>query len=120
MQWNCLNFSSLILNSLFKFIKNDLGCIHSHFLQDYWPREIHFGDSDKWLHTVKKIKEDSSFTSIYTHLWRTVPRIHDALITMESRLRECSILLKNHASKIFEWNSIIYETSKLYFFIMVK
>uniref|UniRef100_A0A8C9L1S4 Family with sequence similarity 227 member B n=1 Tax=Panthera tigris altaica TaxID=74533 RepID=A0A8C9L1S4_PANTA len=78
---------------------------------DYWPREIHFGDSDKWLHTVKKIKEDSSFTSIYTHLWRTVPRIHDALITMESRLRECSILLKNHASKIFEWNSIIYETS---------
>ncbi|XP_077620568.1 protein FAM227B isoform X3 [Crocuta crocuta] len=78
---------------------------------DYWPREVHFVDSDKWLHTVKKIKEDSSFTSIYTHLWETVPRIHDAVITMESRLGECSILLKNHASKIFEWSSIISETS---------
>ncbi|XP_040348585.1 protein FAM227B isoform X4 [Herpailurus yagouaroundi] len=78
---------------------------------DYWPREIYFGDNDKWLHTVKKMKEDSSFTSIYTHLWGTVPRIHDAIITMESRLRECSILLKNHASKILDWNSIISETS---------
>ncbi|XP_045305738.1 protein FAM227B isoform X1 [Leopardus geoffroyi] len=78
---------------------------------DYWPREIYFGDNDKWLHTVKKMKEDSSFTSIYTHLWGTVPRIHDAIITMESRLGECSILLKNHASKILDWNSIISETS---------
>uniref|UniRef100_A0A673TM67 Family with sequence similarity 227 member B n=1 Tax=Suricata suricatta TaxID=37032 RepID=A0A673TM67_SURSU len=78
---------------------------------DYWPRETEFGNREKWLHTVKKIKEDSSFASIYTHLWETVPRIHEAVMTMESRLGECSILLKDHASKIFEWNSIISETS---------
>ncbi|XP_034850571.1 protein FAM227B [Mirounga leonina] len=78
---------------------------------DYWPREIHFGDSDEWLHTVKKIKEDSSFTSIYTHLWETVPQKYDALMAMESRLEECSVLLKSHASKIFEWRSIIFDTS---------
>ncbi|XP_038317107.1 protein FAM227B isoform X3 [Canis lupus familiaris] len=77
---------------------------------DYWPREIHFEDYDKLLHTMKKIKEDSSFTSIYTHLWGTVPRIHDAVMAMESRLGECSILLKSHASKIFEWRSIIFDT----------
>ncbi|XP_032712423.1 protein FAM227B isoform X1 [Lontra canadensis] len=78
---------------------------------DYWPREIHFGNSDEWLHTVKKIKEDSSFTSIYTHLWGTVPRIHEAFMAMESRLGECSVLLKSHASKIFEWKSITFDTS---------
>ncbi|XP_019653418.1 protein FAM227B isoform X2 [Ailuropoda melanoleuca] len=78
---------------------------------DYWPRKIHFGDSDEWLHTVKQIKEDSSFTSIYTHLWRTVPRIHDAVMAMETRLGECSVLLKSHASKMFEWRSIIFDTS---------
>ncbi|XP_032199552.1 protein FAM227B isoform X3 [Mustela erminea] len=78
---------------------------------DYWPREIHFGNSDEWLHTVKKIKEDSSFTSIYTHLWGTVPRIHEAVMAMESRLGECSVLLKSHASKIFEWKSITFDTS---------
>ncbi|XP_059228776.1 protein FAM227B isoform X1 [Mustela nigripes] len=76
---------------------------------DYWPREIHFGNSDEWLHTVKKIKEDSSFTSIYTHLWGTVPRIHEAVMAMESRLGECSVLLKSHASKIFEWKSITFD-----------
>ncbi|XP_044086894.1 protein FAM227B-like [Neovison vison] len=78
---------------------------------DYWPREIHFGNSDEWLHTVKKIKEDSSFTSIYTHLWGTVPRIHEAVMAMETRLGECSVLLKSHASKIFEWKSITFDTS---------
>ncbi|VCW48685.1 unnamed protein product, partial [Gulo gulo] len=78
---------------------------------DYWPREIHFGNSDEWLHTVKKIKEDSSFTSIYTHLWGTVPRIHEAVMAMESRLGECSVLLKSHASKIFVWKSITFDTS---------
>lgn len=84
-------------------------------MQDYWPREIHFGNSDEWLHTVKKIKEDSSFTSIYTHLWGTVPRIHEAVMAMETRLGECSVLLKSHASKIFEWKSITFDTSKSYF-----
>lgn len=78
---------------------------------DHWPKEIHLRDNDKLLHTLKKIKEDSSFISIYTHLWENVPRIHDAVMAMESRLADCSILLKNHASKIFEWNSIISRTS---------
>ncbi|XP_061036309.1 protein FAM227B [Eubalaena glacialis] len=78
---------------------------------DHWPKEIHFGDNDKLLCTLKKIKEDSSFTSIYTHLWGNVPRVHDAAMAMESRLAECSILLKNHVSEIFEWNRIISRTS---------
>ncbi|XP_059952794.1 protein FAM227B isoform X3 [Mesoplodon densirostris] len=78
---------------------------------DHWPKEIHFGDNDKLLCTLKKIKEDSSFTSIYTHLWGNVPRVYDAAIAMESRLAECSILLKNHVSEIFEWNRITSRTS---------
>ncbi|XP_069452651.1 protein FAM227B isoform X3 [Ovis canadensis] len=77
---------------------------------DHWPKEAHLWDSDKLLHAMKKIKEDSSFTSIYTHLWRNVLRIDDAAIAMESRLSKCSILLKNHASEIFEWNRIISRT----------
>ncbi|XP_022442789.1 protein FAM227B [Delphinapterus leucas] len=78
---------------------------------DHWPKEIHFGDNDKLLCTLKKIKEDSSFTSIYTHLWGNVPQVHDAAMAMESRLAECSILLKNHVSGIFEWNRITSRTS---------
>ena len=66
---------------------------------------------------MKKIKEDSSFTSIYTHLWGNVLRVDDAAMAMESRLAECSILLKNHASEIFEWNRIISRTSKSIFYI---
>lgn len=62
---------------LFKFIKNDLSYIFSHIFQDYWPREIPFEDDDKWLYTLKKIEEDTSFSSIYTHLWGKVPRIYD-------------------------------------------
>ena len=104
-------------NLLFKCVKNDLNFILLYFLQDHWPKEIHLRDNDKLLHTLKKIKEDSSFISIYTHLWENVPRIHDAVMAMESRLADCSILLKNHASKIFEWNSIISRTSKPYFFM---
>uniref|UniRef100_A0A4W2FX34 Family with sequence similarity 227 member B n=1 Tax=Bos indicus x Bos taurus TaxID=30522 RepID=A0A4W2FX34_BOBOX len=77
---------------------------------DHWPKEIHLWDSDKLLYTMKKIKEDSSFTSIYTHLWGNVLRVDDAAMAMESRLAECSILLKNHASEIFEWNRIISRT----------
>nr|XP_030698654.1 protein FAM227B [Globicephala melas] len=78
---------------------------------DHWPKEIHFGDNDKLLCTLKKIKEDSSFASIYTHLRGNVPRVHDAAMAMESRLAECSILLKNHVSGIFEWNRITSRTS---------
>ncbi|KAF5925436.1 hypothetical protein HPG69_001882, partial [Diceros bicornis minor] len=84
---------------------------HSLDSQDYWPREIHFGDNDKWLYTLKKIKEDSSLSSICSHLWGNVPRIDNGIMIMESRLEECSILLKNHASKIFEWDSVISRTS---------
>ncbi|XP_054307178.1 protein FAM227B isoform X3 [Pongo pygmaeus] len=78
---------------------------------DYWPREIHFRDGDKWSCTLKKIKEDSSFVSIYTHLWESVPRIFEALLIMESKLKEYSLILQNHTSKIFKWKSMISETS---------
>ncbi|KAM8780233.1 protein FAM227B [Rhynchonycteris naso] len=77
---------------------------------DYWPKEIIFEDNDIWLDTLNKIKEDSSFNSIYTYLWENVPRIYDAVAIMESRLQECSVLLEKHASKIFEWDSIISGT----------
>ncbi|XP_030787514.1 protein FAM227B isoform X2 [Rhinopithecus roxellana] len=78
---------------------------------DYWPREIHFRDDDEWSCTLKKIKEDSSFVSIYTHLWENVPRIFEALLIMESKLKEYSLILQNHTSKIFKWKSMISETS---------
>eukprot|EP00074_Homo_sapiens_P109073 XP_024305634.1 protein FAM227B isoform X23 [Homo sapiens] len=78
---------------------------------DYWPREIHFRDDDKWSCTLKKIKEDSSFVSIYTHLWENVPRIFEALLIMESKLKEYSLILQNHTSEIFKWKSMISETS---------
>ncbi|ELK05431.1 hypothetical protein PAL_GLEAN10023488, partial [Pteropus alecto] len=77
---------------------------------DYWPREVYLVDDSKWVYDLKKIKEDSSFTSIYTHLWKNVPRMYDTVGSMESRLEECSVLLQNHATKIFEWDSIISKT----------
>ncbi|XP_012584220.1 PREDICTED: protein FAM227B [Condylura cristata] len=78
---------------------------------DYWPRKISFKDNDEWSYMIKKIKEDSSFASIYTHLWGNGPRIPEAFAIVESRLDECSFHLKNHASKILEWNNIMYRTS---------
>ncbi|XP_021565586.1 protein FAM227B-like, partial [Carlito syrichta] len=78
---------------------------------DYWPREVNCTDNDKWSGILKAIKEDSSFISIYTHLWKNVPRIYEATSIMESRLNECSLLLQNHASKIYEWKRVIFETS---------
>ncbi|XP_047395240.1 protein FAM227B [Sciurus carolinensis] len=77
---------------------------------DYWPRETHL-KNDKYAHVLilNKIKEDSSFTSIYTHLWKNVPQIFEAALNMESRLKECSLLLQDHASKIFECNKVICE-----------
>ncbi|XP_036105159.1 protein FAM227B [Molossus molossus] len=77
---------------------------------DYWPREVLFRDDDKWACIVNKIKEDSSFSTIYTHLWEKVPRKYDAIMIIESRIQECSILLEKHASKIFEWDNVIYGT----------
>lgn len=86
-------------------------------MQDCWPKEVYFEDNNEWVDTVNKIKEDSSFTSIYTHLWENVPRICDAIVIMESRLEECSTVLENHASKIFEWNTVISEIGKPYFYM---
>ncbi|XP_013365748.1 PREDICTED: protein FAM227B isoform X2 [Chinchilla lanigera] len=78
---------------------------------DYWPREIKWTDNDTWIYTLKKIKEDSSFTSIYTQLWNNVPRIFETITAMDSRLKECSHLLQDHASKLFEQDSMISRTS---------
>ncbi|XP_053451521.1 protein FAM227B [Nycticebus coucang] len=75
--------------------------------KDYWPRDVDFSVDDKWITTLKKVQEDSSFSSIYTHLGNSVPRAHKAVSIMDSRLMECSLLLKKHASKIFEWKSNI-------------
>nr|KAF6484369.1 hypothetical protein HJG63_004879 [Rousettus aegyptiacus] len=77
---------------------------------DYWPREVYMVDDSEWVNDLKKIKEDSSFISIYTHLWENVPRMYDVVGSMEARLEECSVLLQNHATKIFEWDTIISKT----------
>ncbi|XP_077905144.1 protein FAM227B [Ictidomys tridecemlineatus] len=77
---------------------------------DYWPKEIHLIE-DKYVHDMNRIKEDSSFTSIYTHLLKNVPQIFEADMNVELRLRECSLLLQDHASKIFEWDKVICKTS---------
>ncbi|XP_037691023.1 protein FAM227B [Choloepus didactylus] len=77
---------------------------------DHWPREIYLDIDAKWEYTLKKIKEDCSFTSIYTHLWGNVPRVYEAVMTMETRLGECSSLLKNHASKLLQWDTMISKT----------
>ncbi|XP_060030618.1 protein FAM227B isoform X2 [Erinaceus europaeus] len=73
---------------------------------DYWPRDITLKDVDKWSYSLNKIKEDSSFISIYSHLWGNVPRVYDAALLMDSRLEECSALVKEHASKLFEWGHV--------------
>lgn len=74
-------------------------------------------DDSEWVNDLKKIKEDSSFISIYTHLWENVPRMYDVVGSMEARLEECSVLLQNHATKIFEWDTIISKTGKPYFYM---
>uniref|UniRef100_A0A8C5XHN6 Family with sequence similarity 227 member B n=2 Tax=Microcebus murinus TaxID=30608 RepID=A0A8C5XHN6_MICMU len=74
---------------------------------DHWPRDVCITDDDKWSHNLNKIKEDSSFIIIYTHLWENVPRTFESIVNMESRLDECASLLKIHASKIFEWTSMV-------------
>ncbi|XP_023579831.1 protein FAM227B [Octodon degus] len=77
---------------------------------DYWPREMIWLDNDKWAYTLKNIKEDCSFASVYTNLWKNVPRIFEVATTMNSRLKECSLLLQTHASKLFEQDNLISKT----------
>nr|XP_020021730.1 protein FAM227B [Castor canadensis] len=79
--------------------------------QDYWPRDVNLVDNEIWIYNLKKVKEDSSFISVYSYLWESVPRIFEAGVTMESRLKECSLLLHDHASKLFEWDRMISKKS---------
>ncbi|KAB0374710.1 hypothetical protein FD755_013202, partial [Muntiacus reevesi] len=105
--FSALNSGQTQLSNFTKSLRN---LLKEEKMEDHWPKEIHLWESDELLHTMKKIKQDSSFTSIYTHLWGNVLRVDDAAMAMESRLAECSILLRNHASEIFEWNRIISRT----------
>uniref|UniRef100_A0A8C5KZF3 Protein FAM227B n=1 Tax=Jaculus jaculus TaxID=51337 RepID=A0A8C5KZF3_JACJA len=76
-----------------------------------WPKEHHLRDNDAWVETQQKLGEDSSFTSIYSYLCDNVPRLFEEVIIMESRLKDCSVLLHDHASNIFDCNSMISKTS---------
>nr|XP_003471820.2 protein FAM227B [Cavia porcellus] len=78
---------------------------------DCWPREISWTEDDEWMCTLKNIKEDSSFNSIYTQLWNNVPRIFETITIMDSRLKDCSLALQHHASKLFEQSNMISKTS---------
>ncbi|CAH6787942.1 Fam227b [Phodopus roborovskii] len=78
---------------------------------DCWPRDVRFRDSDIWEDALKKLEEDASFASIYSYLWTNVPRIFETVSTMESRLKECSLLLQKHSSNLFECNRMISKKS---------
>nr|XP_042132082.1 protein FAM227B isoform X1 [Peromyscus maniculatus bairdii] len=78
---------------------------------DYWPRDIHFRDSDIWDDALKKLEEDTSFASIYSYLWTNVPRIFEAVSTMETRLKDSSYLLKQHSSNLLDCNRMISKKS---------
>uniref|UniRef100_A0A8C0X3Q0 Protein FAM227B n=1 Tax=Castor canadensis TaxID=51338 RepID=A0A8C0X3Q0_CASCN len=91
--------------------KEELPSFFYNFLQDYWPRDVNLVDNEIWIYNLKKVKEDSSFISVYSYLWESVPRIFEAGVTMESRLKECSLLLHDHASKLFEWDRMISKKS---------
>ncbi|KAM6181074.1 protein FAM227B [Erethizon dorsatum] len=78
---------------------------------DYWPREINWADKDTWTDSLNKIKEDSSFASVYTQLWSNVPRIFERITIMDSRLGEHSLLLQEHASNLSEQDTLISKTS---------
>ncbi|XP_051000867.1 protein FAM227B [Acomys russatus] len=80
---------------------------------DYWPRDVPFINSGIWEDALKKIEEDISFASIYSYLWTNVPRTFEALSTMETRLKECSCLLQQHSSNLFE-NDIMISTKSSY------
>uniref|UniRef100_A0A8C6GJJ0 Family with sequence similarity 227, member B n=1 Tax=Mus spicilegus TaxID=10103 RepID=A0A8C6GJJ0_MUSSI len=74
---------------------------------DYWPRDVHFRDSDIWEDTLKKLEEAISYTSIYSYLWTNVPRLYDIVDSLESKLKESSHLLQHHASRLFESDKMI-------------
>ncbi|XP_008830051.1 protein FAM227B [Nannospalax galili] len=78
---------------------------------EYWPRDYCFRDKDILDDTLKKIQEDSSFTSVYSTLRDNVPRLFKEVIAMDSRLNECSFLLQNHASKLFDCSRMISKTN---------
>lgn len=81
-------------------------------IQDSWPRDFIFSDKEQWLNDLKKLKEDCTFAEIYSHLWSNVPRVYDASINMETRLEECSTIMKKHACKIFEGADLDTSTCK--------
>ncbi|XP_049637664.1 protein FAM227B [Suncus etruscus] len=87
---------------------------------DSWPRDFIFSDKEQWLNDLKKLKEDCTFAEIYSHLWSNVPRIYDASINMETRLEECSTIMKKHASKIFEGADLDISTFALEKFLRYK
>ncbi|XP_069844508.1 protein FAM227B-like [Dipodomys merriami] len=76
---------------------------------DYWPRDIDLDIDNSWENELKKMKQDNTVSSIYSHLWKNVPLIFEVYNTMESRLRDYSLCLEEHASKLFEWK---VETAK--------
>ncbi|XP_057636154.1 protein FAM227B [Chionomys nivalis] len=78
---------------------------------DYWPRDIHFRDNDIWEDALRKLEEDTSFNSIYSSLWSSVPRTFEAVSTVEFRLRECSWLLQQHSSTLFQCSAMISKKS---------
>ncbi|XP_075387408.1 protein FAM227B [Tenrec ecaudatus] len=78
---------------------------------DYWPREVHLHYDPTCEHILKTIKEDCSFISIYTYLWEKVPRIFEECLDMETKLKECSLLLEDHVSKLLEWDTTISKTA---------
>ncbi|XP_048188765.1 protein FAM227B [Perognathus longimembris pacificus] len=79
---------------------------------DYWPRDMDLDTDNTWESDLKKIKEDNTFTSIYSYLWNNVPRVFEAGCNIESRLKDCSRCLEEHASKLFEWNFMTTKRSK--------
>ncbi|XP_013208099.1 protein FAM227B [Microtus ochrogaster] len=78
---------------------------------DYWPRDIHFRDYDIWEDALRRLEEDTSFDSVYSSLWSSVPRTFEAVSNMEFRLRECSWLLQQHSSNLFECSGMISKKS---------
>lgn len=74
---------------------------------DYWPRDVHIRDGDIWENTLRKLEEAVSYNSVYSYLWTNVPRLYEIVDSMESKLKECSHLLQQHASRLFESDRLI-------------
>ncbi|XP_060228142.1 protein FAM227B [Meriones unguiculatus] len=78
---------------------------------DYWPRNVFLKNISSREDAMKKLEEESSFTSIFTHLWTNVPQVFETLGTMELRLKECELLLQRHSSKLFDCDKMISKKS---------